>query len=112
MHERRLRNCKADHTSDVYWSREKRDRVSRPVGRTGVRRAGKVASAVMIRVEDVNAQHDRARQHGARILRPPADYPYGERQCTIEDLGGHYWTFSQSIADVDPRDWGGTPGQL
>jgi uncharacterized glyoxalase superfamily protein PhnB len=76
------------------------------------RRAGEVASAVMIRVEDVNAQHDRARQHGARILRPPADHPYGERQCTIEDLGGHYWTFSQSIADVDPRDWGGTPGQL
>jgi uncharacterized glyoxalase superfamily protein PhnB len=38
---------------------------------------------------------------------PPTDYPYGERQCTVEDLGGHHWTFSQSIADVDPADWGG-----
>jgi len=24
------------------------------------------------------------------------------------DPGGHRWTFSQSIADVDPADWGGT----
>jgi hypothetical protein len=22
-------------------------------------------------------------------------------------LGGHVWTFSQSIADVDPASWGG-----
>ena len=24
------------------------------------------------------------------------------------DIGGHRWTFSQTIADVDPADWGGT----
>jgi hypothetical protein len=36
-----------------------------------------------------------------------ADYPYGERQYTAEDLGGHRWTFSQSIADVAPEEWGG-----
>ena len=76
------------------------------------RGAGEGTSAVMIRVDDVNSHYDRARQHGARILRPPADHPYGERQCTVEDLGGHSWTFSQSIADVDPKEWGGTPGQL
>jgi len=44
---------------------------------------------------------------GARILRPPADYPYGERQYTAEDLAGHRWTFSQTIADVAPEEWGG-----
>jgi uncharacterized glyoxalase superfamily protein PhnB len=76
------------------------------------RREGETANSVMIRVEDVNSHHDRARQHGARILRPPADYPYGERQYSVEDLAGHCWTFSQSIADVDPKEWGGTPGQL
>jgi uncharacterized glyoxalase superfamily protein PhnB len=70
------------------------------------------AHAVMVRVDDVNRHHDRARQSGARILRPPADYPYGERQYTVLDPGGHCWTFSQSIADVDPADWGGTPGQI
>ena len=40
---------------------------------------------------------------------PPTDFPYGERQYSVEDPGGHRWTFSQSIADVDPRTWGGEP---
>jgi len=73
---------------------------------------GAVAHAVMVRVEDANRHYDRAKARGARILRPPADYPYGERQYTAQDPGGHHWTFTQSIADVDPRDWGGTPGDL
>lgn len=68
--------------------------------------------AVMVRVEEVDRHYERATQRGARILRPPTDYPYGERQYTAEDLGGHCWTFSQSIADVDPVEWGGTPGLL
>ena len=63
--------------------------------------------SVMVRVPDIDRHHERARQHGARILRPPTDYPYGERQYTVEDFAGHCWTFSQSIADVDPADWGG-----
>ena len=68
--------------------------------------------SVMIRVEDVDRHHEHALQRGARILRPPADYPYGERQYTVADHVGRRWTFSQSIADVDPRNWGGTPGTL
>ncbi len=69
-------------------------------------------TAVMVRVEDVNAHYERARRSGVHILREPTDYPYGERQYNAEDFAGHHWCFSQSIADVDPRDWGGTPGQL
>lgn len=69
-------------------------------------------SAVMVRVEDVNAHCEHARRAGVRIVREPADYPYGERQYNVEDFAGHHWCFTQSIADVDPRDWGGTPGQL
>ena len=30
--------------------------------------------------------------YGARILEPPTDFPYGERQCRVEDPGGHVWT--------------------
>ena len=45
--------------------------------------------------------------HGAEAVRNPTDYPYGERQGTLRDPGGHVWTLSQSIADVDPADWGG-----
>lgn len=78
----------------------------------GSRSQGEAAHSVMVRVEDVDRHHERAKARGARILRPPTDYPYGERQYTVEDLGGHRWTFSQSIADVAPEEWGGMPGQL
>jgi uncharacterized glyoxalase superfamily protein PhnB len=64
--------------------------------------------AVMVRVPDVDNHYARARQAGARIVNPPTDYPYGERQYSAEDPGGHRWSFSQTIADVDPGAWGGT----
>jgi uncharacterized glyoxalase superfamily protein PhnB len=70
-----------------------------------------VGSSVLVRVEDADRHHDRAVQHGARILRPPTDYPYGERQYTAQDLGSHVWTFSQTLADVDPASWGGVLSQ-
>jgi len=66
-----------------------------------------VGHSVLVRVDDVDRHHERAVTARARILSPPTDYPYGERQYTAEDLGGHRWTFSQSIEDVDPADWGG-----
>jgi uncharacterized glyoxalase superfamily protein PhnB len=69
-------------------------------------------SAVMVRIEDVNTHYDRARRSGVKIVREPTDYPYGERQYNVEDFAGHHWCFSQSIADVDPRQWGGTPAEL
>ena len=65
--------------------------------------------SVMVRVKNVDSHHAHAAKHGARVLDSPADHPFGERQYTVEDLAGHRWTFSQSIADVDPKDWGGTP---
>ncbi len=75
---------------------------------TGPSRADEMTHSVLVRVEDVNGHHDRARERGARILQPPADYPYGERQYSAEDLGGHRWTFSQSVVDVAPEEWGAT----
>jgi uncharacterized glyoxalase superfamily protein PhnB len=68
--------------------------------------------SVIVRVADVDAHHERAKQGGVRIVRPPTDYPFGERQYTAEDLAGRSWTFSQTIADVAPEEWGGTPVQL
>ena len=64
-------------------------------------------SNVLVRVADATAHHARAAGAGAKIVRPLADHPYGERQYSAEDPGGHVWTFSQSIADVDPASWGG-----
>jgi uncharacterized glyoxalase superfamily protein PhnB len=65
---------------------------------------------VMVRVDDVDAHYAHAKRKGAQVSGPPVDYPYGERQYTAIDLGGHTWMFSQSIADVAPEDWGGTSG--
>jgi uncharacterized glyoxalase superfamily protein PhnB len=67
---------------------------------------------IQIRIEDAMAHCERARQHGARILTEPVDHMYGERQYNAEDFAGHRWDFTQTIADVDPEDWGGTPVDL
>ena len=71
-------------------------------------RPGEVTHSVTVRVEDARAHCERARGHGARILMEPTDFEYGERQYTAVDLAGHQWTFSETLADVDPADWGGT----
>jgi uncharacterized glyoxalase superfamily protein PhnB len=65
-------------------------------------------STLLVRVPDADAHRARAGAAGATILSEPTDWPYGERQYSVEDPGGHRWTFSESIADVDPADWGGT----
>jgi uncharacterized glyoxalase superfamily protein PhnB len=70
-------------------------------------RRGEVSHTVMVRVEDVDAHFQHARQRGARILQQPKDHKYGERQYAAEDLAGHRWSFSQTIADVAPEEWGG-----
>jgi uncharacterized glyoxalase superfamily protein PhnB len=68
-------------------------------------RQGPIGHSVMVRVPDADRHH--ARGQGARILQAPRDFPYGERQYRTVDIGGHHWTFSQSIADVAPEAWGG-----
>ena len=73
---------------------------------------GDLAHSVLVKVEDADAHHARAVRAGARIVRPPADHPFGERQYTALDLGGHRWTFSETIADVEPSSWGGTVPSL
>jgi uncharacterized glyoxalase superfamily protein PhnB len=70
-------------------------------------RLGMGSHSMLVRVDDVDQHHDRALRSGARVVRAATDHPFGERQYTVEDIGGHLWTFSQSIADVDPEAWGG-----
>jgi uncharacterized glyoxalase superfamily protein PhnB len=66
-----------------------------------------VTHSVIVRVGDVQNQRDRAVNAGAVILLEPTEFPYGERQCTVQDPWGHRWTFSQTTADVAPEEWGG-----
>ena len=73
----------------------------------GPPRSDRVTHGILVHVDDVNGHFDRVRGSGVRIVQEPADMPFGERQYTVEDSGGHRWTFSQSIADVAPESWGG-----
>jgi len=70
-------------------------------------RSGEATHAILVRVEDAMAHCERARAHGAAILMEPTDFEYGERQYSAADPAGHQWTFSETIADVDPAEWGG-----
>jgi uncharacterized glyoxalase superfamily protein PhnB len=63
--------------------------------------------SVMVRVEAIDAHLSWARLRGARIVRELEDFPYGERQYTCLDPAGHSWTFSETVRNVDPADWGG-----
>ena len=62
---------------------------------------------IMVQVPDVDRHYEIVRESDAKILSGPETYPFGERQYTVEDPGGHVWTFSQSVADVSPAEWGG-----
>jgi uncharacterized glyoxalase superfamily protein PhnB len=68
---------------------------------------GVITHSVVVRVEDVGAHCAHAREHGAHVLEEPVDYEYGERQYHVEDPWGHRWTFSQTLRDTAPEDWGG-----
>ena len=65
------------------------------------------AQSVLVRVPNVAEHYEQAKGSGAHILKEPADFPYGERQYSAIDLGGHVWTFSESLADLAPEAWGG-----
>ncbi len=68
--------------------------------------AGVVTHELKVRVDDVVTQYERARAHGARVLEPPIDREYGERECTVEDLAGHRWQFTETVRDVAPEECG------
>jgi uncharacterized glyoxalase superfamily protein PhnB len=40
-------------------------------------------------VQDVDALYETYRKAGAIIRKPPADYPWGNREMTVEDLDGN-----------------------
>jgi uncharacterized glyoxalase superfamily protein PhnB len=66
---------------------------------------GIVTHVMKVRVENVGAWYERARAHGARVLEPPTDREYGERECTVEDLAGHRWQFTETVRDVAPEEY-------
>ncbi|MGW5659263.1 VOC family protein [Streptomyces sp. NPDC003758] len=48
---------------------------------------------VYVVVDDVDAHHQRAVEHGAEILMPPTDQDYGSRDYMARDDEGNIWSF-------------------
>ena len=67
-----------------------------------------VSQYAHVHVDNVDQHCAKAKAEGATILKEPQDMPFGVRQYTAKDIGGHWWTFSQNVRDVDPAEWGAT----
>ncbi|OIJ87220.1 VOC family protein [Streptomyces colonosanans] len=48
---------------------------------------------VYVVVDDADAHHRRAVEHGAEILMPPTDQEYGSRDYMARDVEGNIWSF-------------------
>jgi len=83
------------------------DRTRRPE-----RGADHISHQIMVRVDDVDAHHARAVREGAEILEAIVEHVFGERQYVVRDVGGHRWTFSQTIRDMHPSEWADAEVQL
>ena len=66
-------------------------------GIRGPRAIGGTPVRMQVETADVDAVAKRAAAEGAKILQPPTDQPYGERNAKLEDPFGHVWIFSTPI---------------
>ncbi|MDJ0381293.1 VOC family protein [Streptomyces sp. G-G2] len=57
-------------------------------------------TGVYIVVEDVDAHHRRAVEHGVEILMPPTDQDYGSRDYMARDGEGNIWSFGTYAPQV------------
>ena len=57
-------------------------------------------SGVYVVVDDVDAHHRRAVEHGAEILMPPTDQDYGSRDYMARDAEGNVWSFGTYAPDT------------
>jgi uncharacterized glyoxalase superfamily protein PhnB len=56
--------------------------------------------AVYVVVDDVDAHHERAVEHGVEILMPPTDQDYGSRDYTARDAEGNIWSFGTYAPEI------------
>ena len=68
--------------------------------------------SLLVRIENMAEHFEHTKLKGATILQAPQIFPYGEKQYSIQDPEGHIWTFSESVQDLVPEDWGGVSNLL
>ncbi|KPI21576.1 Glyoxalase-like domain containing protein [Actinobacteria bacterium OV450] len=57
-------------------------------------------AGVYVVVDDVDAHHRRAAEHGAEILMEPTDQDYGSRDYMARDAEGNIWSFGTYAPQV------------
>jgi MerR family transcriptional regulator, thiopeptide resistance regulator len=72
-------------------------RVSPDHGLRGVAELGSATGMLNVFIDDVDAHHSRAAAAGARIIFPPTDQPYGQREYGVSDPEGRLWSFATRI---------------
>jgi uncharacterized glyoxalase superfamily protein PhnB len=55
---------------------------------------------VYVVVDDVDAHHQRAAEHGVEILMEPTDQDYGSRDYMARDAEGNIWSFGTYAPQV------------
>ncbi|MDG4865557.1 VOC family protein [Streptomyces sp. T-3] len=50
-------------------------------------------AGIFVHVDDVDAHHKQAVEHGVEILMPPTDQDYGARDYVTRDVEGNVWSF-------------------
>ena len=72
-------------------------RVSPEYGLRGVAELGSASGMLNVFVDDVDAHHARTAAAGGRILYPPIDQPYGQREYSVSDPEGRIWSFATQL---------------
>ena len=62
---------------------------------------GPMPAFLYVYVDDTDATYRRALAAGARGLEEPADMPYGDRRCMVEDRWGNTWQIATRIGGRD-----------
>jgi uncharacterized glyoxalase superfamily protein PhnB len=58
---------------------------------------GGASGTMAVMVDDVDAHHRFAVERGAEVRYEPVDQPYGYREYSAVDLGGHLWSFMKPL---------------
>jgi catechol 2,3-dioxygenase-like lactoylglutathione lyase family enzyme len=67
---------------------------------------GRAGTWVWIAATDVDALYAELRDRGARLRHPPANYPWGSRECQVMDPDGHVLRFGADLKLGEPfGDW-------
>ncbi|MDQ0990155.1 VOC family protein [Streptomyces sp. V3I7] len=57
-------------------------------------------AGVYVVVDDVDAHHQHAVDHGVEILMPPTDQDYGSRDYMARDIEGNIWSFGTYAPEI------------